>query len=684
MGEEVMPLFSKPFAMDTESDVYEDGEKKTRLVQICPIDAVSLDDVRMFYGWDALSRFMDSFEETNSKKQLDCHVFNLGGYEFSHLWLEVLRDRYEYVDKKVPGKGEWTAIADDKTVYQVLIRNQYGTVLKITDDMRRMGNCSMKKASESIRFQHPEWFPEMKTTKLETDYHDGWLDESDESFVDSIAYSVQDAFSQAMIARWLLMNGYGKKLTAPATGLEVALCLKYRNKSVTECDSNDVRYATSDFVKRYPPLNREMQDMAENSLLGGFVWGLTGTWHGTFCHLDYSSSYPYEYAYGNMFYGRVSKVTPDSKYWDMYMQGNVLRWFVVSFDFEYIEGMMGAISGRECVGDMTGRKNKKMRSGRVEHRLYTETYLEELKHHYRISNMVIEELWYAKPCVGDFRDFIDYCYTKKSELKEAGFGDSADYLMWKLFMNGGFHGKSITKTHRKKKTYFDGQVQTMEEVTDPKYNFMIGFTAMMNARERLLRHCRMVLESGHRIMMCDTDSMVVDCSEKEIRDIIGDWFEAGGSQMEGNLGRFEVENDKKALKKLVREGIITQEQMDELGVSSEFDEFKCWGLKRYCEIRNTRFGRLFRKSAFAGMHDDEQEELMNYETDGTEYAWVQSGKKTMKYGATIVEVVKHMKAENIWDEGPIVAGAPVRNADLNKAKETYMRLKEAKRCNCTI
>lgn len=679
-----MPLFSKPFAMDTESDVYEDGEKKTRLVQICPIDAVSLDDVRMFYGWDALSRFMDSFEETNSKKQLDCHVFNLGGYEFSHLWLEVLRDRYEYVDKKNPGKGEWTAVADDKTVYQVLVKNQYGTVLKITDDMRRMGNCSMKKASESIRFQHPEWFPDMETTKLESDYHPGWLSEDDEGFEDAVAYSVQDAYSQAMIARWLIMNGYGQKLTAPSTGLEVALSIKYTGKPITECDGKDQRFALSNFTKRYPPLNREMQDTAERSLLGGFVWGETGTWHGTYCHIDYSSSYPYEYAYGNMFYGRVSKVTPDSKYWEMYMRGDVFRWFVVSFDFEYIEGMMGCISGRECVGNMTGRMNKKMKVGRVEHRLYTETYLEELKHHYVLKNLVIEEMWFAKPCTGDFKDFIQYCYERKQSLKEAGFGDSADYLMWKLFMNGGFHGKSITRTRRRKKTYFEGQVQIVEEVSEPKLNFMIGFTAMMNARERLLRHCRMVLEAGRKVMMCDTDSMVVDCSEKEIRKIIGDWFEAGGSQMEGNLGRFEVENDKKALKKLVREGVLTQEQMDDIGVSEDFNEFRCWGLKRYCEIRNTKYGRLFRKSAFAGMHDEEQEELMNYETDGTEYAWVQSGKKTMKYGATIIEVTKHMKAENIWDEGPLVAGAPVRNADMSKAEETYRIIKEAKRCNSII
>ena len=671
-----MPLYSEPFALDSESDVYEDGEKKTRLIQICPVSAHGLEDVRVYYGWDAWDRFFDTFDETNSKKQLDCHMFNLGGYEFSHMFAECMRDRYTYVDKRIPSKGEWTAIADDKTVYKVMVCNQYGTIIKFTDDMRRMGNCSMRKASESIRNQHPDWFQNMDKTKLETDYHEGWLDEDDPDFIHSMEYSKQDAYSQAIITRWLLENGYGSKLTAPSTGLDMALSIKYAGKDIKECTATDMRYAMSDFTKRYPPLNREMQDVAEDSLLGGFVWGLTGTWKGVFCHADYSSSYPYEYAFGNMFYGRVSKVSPDSKYWNMYLNADVFKWFVVSFDFEYIEGMMGCISGRECVGDMTGRANKKMNTGRVEHRLYTETYLDEMKHHYNISNLKIEEMWIAKRCVGDFKDFIRHCYETKQQLKDNHQGKSADYLMWKLFMNGGFHGKSITKTHRKKKTWFDGVQEMHEEINDPKLCFMIGFTAMMNARERLLRDCRMVLESGHRVMMCDTDSMVVDCTEQELRNIIGDWFESGGSGMEDNLGRFDIETDEDGLKKAVKDGMITKEQMDDLGVSTEFDEFRCWGLKRYVEIRNTKFGRIFRKSAFAGMHTEAQEELIDWETDGRQYAWKQSGKKTMKYGATIVEVIKHMKAENIWDEGPIVAGSPVSNKNFDEAIRIYRSVTE--------
>ena len=134
-----------------------------------------------------------------------------------------------------------------------------------------------------------------------------------------------------------------------------------------------------DFTKHYPPLDREMQDTVERSLLGGFVWGRTGDWRGTFVHLDYSSSYPYEYAYGDLGKGRVIKV--DREQWGM-LGDNLLKWYVVSFDFKYKGGPgMPCLSGKDCRGNgriMAGGWNKKMREGRVEHMLYTESYLREI------------------------------------------------------------------------------------------------------------------------------------------------------------------------------------------------------------------------------------------------------------------------------------------------------------------
>lgn len=661
------PLPTEIFALDSEADVYEDGIKRSRLLQLCPMSATDLREVEVMYGWNCWDQFFTRLEETPSKKYLHCHCYNLGGYEFSHMYAEVLSTDYEYTEDRKPQNGQWTWVADDKTIYKVVVRGHNGTVLEFTDDMRRMGNVSMEKASKAVKNQHPEWFIGMDRTKLETDYHAGWLDESDPDFKASMEYSIQDAYSQAMIARWLHINGLDGKITAPSNGLQMALALTYCNKELSECSGGGLKFAKTRFTRLYPPLNREMQDMAEKSLLGGFVWGISGTHKGTFTHIDYSSSYPYEYVYGNMFIGKVWKVTKDDMdLWTIYEKSGMMKWYVVSFDFEWKEGMMGCISGAEC-GIGEGRKNKKFKHGHVEKRLYTASYLVELGKHYELTNMVYHELWVAKSTVGGFEKFIRYCYEKKNQLKEQGMDGSANYLIWKLFMNGGFHGKSITKTNRRRRTIINGATAYVSESNEPTLCFMLGFTAMMNARERLLRHCRQVIEAGHHVMMCDTDSMIVDCGPEELKECIGDWFCVGGSQMEGNLGRFEIETDKKVAQK---HGLEPQ---------ATFDTFKCWGLKRYCEIRTTPTGRLERKSAFAGMHDEVQNELIDWETDGREYEWVQNGKKTMKYGAVIVEATKHMKAENIWDEGELEVPEPKKNIDLTRAKEVYRSLKDAER-----
>ena len=77
------------------------------------------------------------------------------------------------------------------------------------------------------------------------------------------------------------------------------------------------------------------------------------------------------------------------------------------------------------------------------------------------------------------------------------------------------------------------------------------------------------------------------------------------------------------------------------------------------------------------MHDEVQDELIDWETDGREYEWVQNGKKTMKYGAVIVEATKHMKAEDIWDSGELEVPEPKKNIDLTRAKEVYRALRDA-------
>lgn len=629
------------FALDSEADRYPDGRMRTRLIQICEPTASGPEDVRVIHGWDAFDELLDELEVSPGRRHIDCHVWNLD-YEFSHLWREVLADRYEYTEWRYPEKGQWTAIADAKAVYKVVIRSFEGGTLRITDDMRRFGNISMAKAAESVRKQHPDWFPS-EAVKLESDYHDGWLDPEDPEFEASLDYAKQDAYSQAMLLRWLRETGHASTLTAPSEGLAMAVDMTYDRG----------RWSEAQFIRCYPPLDREMQDIAESSLLGGFVYGEIGQHKGTFTHLDYSSSYPYEYVYGKMFHGRVTRVRPGSRYWDLYRDANVFRWFLVDFDFSLKPGMMPAISGSEAVIEGLGRQgkaHKKMREGSVKKRLFTESYLEELKRHYEITDLRIREMWVAKPRTGGFEDFIRHCYESKTHLKHEGRGGTADYLVLKLYMNGGVHGKTITKTHRRGRTYYDGETQLTDTVSEPKLSFMVGFTAMQNARERLLRHCRMLIEAGHHIMMCDTDSIVVDCSESECRKVLGNWF-AAGDDMESSLGRFEVETWQGR---------------------AEFDEFRCWGLKRYLELDH---GEV-RKSAFAGMRIGAQRCLLTAPLDGTEFEWEQLGKRTMKYGAEIMTVTKRARAESIWADGDFGIENP---GDPEVFWDYYHRIKEARK-----
>lgn len=641
----VQTLTSGIVALDTEDDRYSDGCRRTRLLQICSVSAQSPEDVVVFEGFGAWSMLFGAMEQIRQRKTIDIRCYNLGGYEFSHMLAEVLRPSYVYTEEK-PAAGEWTALADDKTVYSVTVRTFSGTLVRFTDDMRRMQNVSMETAAEGVRRQHPDWWPDGET-KGSVSYDDGWLDPDGPEYAKALEYARLDAFSQAMIARWLHERGYDASLTSPGMGLKAALSVRYGKHPLHESGYQDFRWNAMAFRKHYPPLDREMQDIAEQKLLGGFVWGLVGVWQGSFVHLDYSSSYPYEYAYGRLFSGRVWRLFPGDEVWDDMMCSTMMfRWFRVSFRFRLREGMMPAISGRECAesdgprrwGSLTGQLNKKMREGSVHHGLYTESYLRELGKHYEISDMKIEEMWVAKAETGDFEPFIRRCYEQKNSLKKRGLGKSADYQIWKGFMNAGIHGKTITKTNRRKRTFYDDGTQLVPEVSDPTMSFMIGFTAMMNARERLLRHCRMLIEAGHRIYMCDTDSIVTDGTVEEVEQVIGDWFAVGGT-MEQDLGRFEVEDDGATLREL---GL-------ELEVRQTFDEFRCWGLKRYLEIRHEGDELIVRKTAFAGMHDEIQTRMMlDLPVDGSLFEWHQTGKLTGAWGAQIVEVCKHARAEDVW------------------------------------
>lgn len=583
----------------------------------------------MFEGKDCYAQFFRVFEDTGYK--MTCHVCNLR-YEFS--WMQhYLSENYEYVRFRPNGKfkpGQWSVSADSMSVYAVRICNSQGYEMWITDDLKRLGNTSVEKAGEGCRVEHPEWFVGMERVKEKVEYNNGWSSPDSPYHDKFIHYSKQDGYTQAMIMRWVFEQGLDRNFTSASNGFNTALLMKYRDKTLTTADGKDKKFSRADFQKYYPPLEREMQDIVELSLLGGFTYGETGTHYGTFVHIDYSSSYPYEYAFGNLGRGRVGRAYPGTKSYDYFKKADgVLRWYVVSFDFEYKNGAgMPSITGSECktaFNQMTGRCNKKMLTGRIEQKLFTESYLEELKYSYYITNFEIHEMWYQQKSVGDFRPFIEMCYNEKSLAPK----DSLKRSLAKLNMNGGIHGKTITKTHRTERTFFDGEETIERIITQPQFQSLIGFTAMMNARERLLRDCRLIQEAGYKVMMCDTDSMVVNTTEENVRKVLGDKISKETGTME-DLGKFEFERDK------VRK-------------QTEFEEFKCWGLKRYVEVMHIDGERVYRKSAFAGMKGEKQEVLMDWKTDGTVYHWEQLGAKKTEYGSTIVDCTKSMRAENIWD-----------------------------------
>lgn len=644
-----MEVLPPTFSYDTETGQCPDGLIRTVLIQYCNVNATTPEEVVMIEGEDCFLEFFKRFEETGCP--MECHAYNLS-YEISWI-IPQIRDSYQWVEwnNKKMRPGTFTVMADPMACYAFKICNHRGYVLRMTDDLKRVGNVSMAEASKSVKKQHPEWFVNLPgETKERTSEYNVWYtyEEGDPRKESFRHYARVDAFSQAMIARWIIERGYDISLTSASNGLKMALAIRYQDSESIDNKTKNF-YAKKDFNRFYPVLPREMQDLCEDELVGGFVYGDVGDHKGKFFHYDYSSSYPAEYHHGKMFIGRVFKITVESPNWDRVLDApNYFRWYVCSFDFRIKERGIPAISGKECrTVDtlMNGKWSKKMREGICENKLLTESYLDELTKNYDITNLKIWECWFAKRKSGDFAPFIEKCYAEKSRPELKGTMERHE---WKLFMNGGIHGKTITKTHRKKVTYPNG-IRTIEkETTAPDYCALIGFTGMMNARERLIRHCRMVREAGFEIYMCDTDSMVTDCPPDEAKRILGnDAFESEDGGI-NNLGKFEIETF---------EG------------KEDFNEFRCWGLKRYLELDHG----VYRKSAFAGMHEDIQPKILpTWKTDGTKYEWTQKGSISGPFGKIVTDVIKHGGAENIWNEETSVPFNPCRDG-FNRLQDAMMR-----------
>lgn len=631
-------MLPKYFALDTETGIVGTFKDpiRTVLIQICPMDAMSPSDVRMYCGEDCYEQFFDEFDNM-PYGSLHCDVFNLD-YEWAWMQSHVI-NRYEFVGDK-PDKGQWTCLEDPMTIYDIKIKNKHGCMLTFMDLSKKGSYEDMKDAGMLVRESKPEWFEhvkgEVKEDEKVKNLHNIWwtFPQCSYTFRTYWHYAKLDAFTEAMVMRYqrdVLLNG---SLTKASHGLKSALKKRYKY----EVD----KFNKKAFKRRYPPLNEEMQYIVEDNMVGGFVYAKPGVYKGVFCHIDYSSSYPKYYAYGELFCGKVT-----TGQFDRLEDNRFRRWVIVSFTVEEPTefGLPMLQHDEETAFDYmeiaNGQGSKKITSGRIYRKLMTYEYWEELQKHYYITDIVIEDVWIAKKMVGDFKEFIEYEYYWKS------ITDGAEKLGHKDNMNAGLHGKTITKTRRRRITYYNGVMECKEEINEPDLCALIGFTAMMNRRMALLRDCRRLQEAGYIVYYCDTDSIVVGASQEQVMGVLGDEIAFGKptcpEEVKDHLGKFEFEGNKYNNKKI------------------EFDEFRCWGLKRYLELDNGEY----RKSAFAGMkdkknYDDDLNNSIQYKTlmtapvDGSEFVYTQNGSRTLFdenhniIGKIIEKVEKRGKMESIW------------------------------------
>ena len=666
-------------AFDTETDkAAGEEEPVTVSVQRCCLDAGSEDAVNIDLGRDCYDRFFGWMGEGNHKNMF---AYNLD-YEWSRMESYV-RERFEYWEKP-KGRaqqplGTYTVFGDDHFIYSVTLRYKNGTMVKIKDDWQHFKKA-MADAAADVYAEHPDWWPayvKKEDLKMEVDkskYNNGWSDASHPDHEEMLAYARRDAFSQAMISRYLEEKGAHRFLTSSSAGMSSALGMRYRkddwDESVPEFIKS--RYSKKAFQNMFPPLPRERQDYVEKHILGGFVYGKPGVHKGCFVHLDYKSSYPYYYYAGEMFKGLIQYRKGDDPYVEKLMADrHIFKWVKVSFSFNGLrEHGLPLIQGNECdfpEGRPTGCYHDKMLSGKVTEALYTLDYWEELQKHYFVEDVALHEVWYARKAKGEFRDFIAEEYFLKEVYKALGLKAEAD--VHKRNMNTAVHGKTITKTHRKTLTYENGEKGYKKVVNDPEYCAMIGFTAMMQRRVELVRDCRTAQEAGYECVVNDTDSAVFRATEEQIRELFGDrisvdevcdgmtvkqkvkelvgrglsveavvaYMRAFKDKIVGELGKFEIERDADG--------------------NAEFDEFRCWGLKRYLEVNHG----AYRKSAFAGMGksarwDGEeaqgQKMLLEAPVDGSTFVWEQERMVTRRRGKMMISCHLSAKKEDIYYRRP--------------------------------
>lgn len=345
---------------------------------------------------------------------------------------------------------------------------------------------------------------------------------------------------------------------------------------------------------------------------------------------------------------------------------------MADFTFHLKPRALPFISVKDCVTDEKYwglDKSKKMVKGRTKELLWTLEEYRLIDRCYITWDINIKEVYCAKAEIGFFKPAIKEFFDGKENSPK----DSVQRALYKLDLNGATHGRAMIKLMTAEegvapdiqdaldgiandsfggihlKSYGrwkDNHEGEPEELTNP----LVGMTAMSHARCRLISHCMALIEYGYHIFMNDTDSLVTDAPPSEVDRLLKaegweNWIIDGTSkEMDDTLGRFEVEK---------------------YNGEAKIARFYCWGLKRYAEfvepsLYDLIHGEYFtdedglllrlRKSAFAGMHDEDQKQILG-QPYKKQLRWYSKSKKWTDKCYALRNHVVEAEAEDVFAHG---------------------------------
>lgn len=680
---------------------YECGDDlRNRVITFARIGVRRLEDVRCLVAKpneDVYQMFYDHMTKCEPENEIVCHVWNLA-WEWKPImhWYartyEANDEKWSY-DSVVTSNNIYSLIIKTPLLTMQFIddNNHYHTSVK-------KGTEELKKIPKYVQIMKDAGIEGKESAFVES-LHEIWYSfgEGSKEWNTYIHYAKVDAFCQALLTEHLFDEG--RFCGAGCFDGEEMRCLFSSRPSLSAsgfgfkdaksvliygCDYKDIPVVMHDRIQEYADkkckgkfdqacklfmgifldkkwsekfgiLTEEEQLIVERNLRGGLVFGEPGVHRGEFYHYDYKSSYPFEYAYRKLPVasgyrvveedGKKSKIpnciikTSDVEKMEQWIRkGDDRNVQIYIFgrlkNFKLKEGAVPFITVKECV-DNDGmpikgyglENSKKVKKGNTDWKLWTYEEWKLIDRCYDVDKYEIKEVWKARAETGFFTKAIEKYFTRKEN------STGATKALAKLDLNGATHGKPMMKMLTM--AIIDMSVDAKLKIRCRAYeeegamdhvktNPIVGMTAMSHARCRLIEHCMILIENGYRIYMNDTDSMVTDCPPGELERLLGmngwnDWVIHGDSKkMSDILGRFETEKD----------GLTGTEM---------FEEFRCWGLKRYAEIKYTDeltekgwvengVNCHLRKSAFAGMHSEDQERILG-NVYKERFQWQSSSKK---------------------------------------------------------